>query len=546
MPWPRNDADHRLVRTDAMVGIEDRLFASGLPVEALMEKAALAVSRRLLEQHDTWLRRHGALVLVGPGHNGGDGLVVARELHLAGIPTRLWSPFERHRPLTDAHLRHALWLGLPKLEQPPEADDPALWIDALLGIGQRRPPGTAIESLLAARQQHRPHQLVAVDVPTGLCSDSGQLTGTTAATARCTYCIGLIKQGLLQDAALAWVGELERLDLGLPSSLLAGLPDPGTRILWPSDRATAPWPALPPAAGKYGRGRLLLLAGSHRYPGAAALAVAGASASGCGSLRAALPMELARGLWQQAPHVLLDPPLPVTADGSSGLGGLATSIDGRLDALLVGPGLGPDAGPASPDDGDAAAWDWLQRFTGLLVLDADGLNRLATRDGALWMNNRQGPTWITPHGHEFQRLFPDLSDDLPLEAASAAAERCQAAVLLKGARSVVADPEGRRWQLGQAEARSARTGLGDVLAGYAAGCGARALAALGGPEGHRTHPALASLGPSLAPWLAAAALDHAWAGIKACRRLGQGVTPMEVARDLVDGEIRTQQNVAMF
>ena len=90
--WPRPDADHLLVSSAAMAAIEQELFASGMPVEALMEKAALAVSRRLLERPG--LNRHdGLLVLVGPGHNGGDGLVVAREWHLAGGRVRLWCPF---------------------------------------------------------------------------------------------------------------------------------------------------------------------------------------------------------------------------------------------------------------------------------------------------------------------------------------------------------------------------------------------------------------------------------------------------------------------
>ena len=549
MVWPNNDADHLLVSSAAMASLEESLFASGLPVEALMEKAALAVSRQLLHRHGARLRRDGAVVLVGPGHNGGDGLVVARELHLAGIRTSLWSPFERHRPLTESHLRHALWLGIPRLEQPPEPDGCELWIDALLGLAQQRRPGEAIEALLAARQQQRPGQLVAVDVPTGLCSDSGRPTGDAAATASSTCCIGLIKTGLLQDAALPWVGELVRLDLGLPPALLGSLPGSTTRILWPEDRSTAPWPQLAAHLGKYGRGRLLLVAGSPRYPGAAALAVAGANASGCGCVRAALPPEVAKGLWHQSPHVLLDPPLPAAADGSSRLTELTLSGDDRLDAVVLGPGLGrgrDDAADAAISREDEGLWDRLQAFQGLVVLDADGLNRLADRDGAGWLGGRQGPTWITPHGHEFQRLFPDLSGRPALEAAAIAAERCQAAVLLKGARSVVAAPDGQTWQLGQADARSARTGLGDVLAGYAAGCGARAVAALGGSAGDRSGDGPAPLGRSLAPLLAAAALDHACAGIAASRLNGNATTPMAVAAQLADAEIKTQQNQDML
>ena len=204
-----------------MAALEEQLFASGLPVEALMEKAALAVSRLLLEQHGERLGRHGALVLVGPGHNGGDGLVTARELHLAGISTAIWSPFGRHKPLSAAHLRHALWLGIPRLESSPDPSGAALWIDALLGIGQRRAPGEAIEALLHQRQRQRPHALVAIDVPTGLCADSGQATGSYTAQAISTYAIGLIKTGLVQDAALEAVGSLHWVDLGLPAAIAA-------------------------------------------------------------------------------------------------------------------------------------------------------------------------------------------------------------------------------------------------------------------------------------------------------------------------------------
>ncbi|MFN9623976.1 MAG: NAD(P)H-hydrate epimerase, partial [Cyanobacteriota bacterium] len=204
-PWPARDADHLLVSGARMAELESQLFASGLPVEALMEKAALAVSRRLLEEGASaptllgpW-RARGAVVLVGPGHNGGDGLVVARELHLAGVPVRLWCPFERRKPLTERHWSHARWLGVPVLDAPPDPADPALWIDALFGNGQSRPPGEAIEALLQARNAAAAGPLLAIDVPTGLCGDTGRRLGRWAARATLTLCIGLWKQGLVQD-----------------------------------------------------------------------------------------------------------------------------------------------------------------------------------------------------------------------------------------------------------------------------------------------------------------------------------------------------------
>ncbi len=532
--WPARDGRHLLVSSAQMAALEEQLFASGLPVEALMEKAALAVTRRLLEQHGERLARDGALVLVGPGHNGGDGLVIARELHLAGVATTLWSPFERRRPLTEAHLRHAHWLGIPLLDHNPDPGASPLWIDALLGIGQRRPPGPVIEPLLHARQQQRPGGLVAVDVPTGLCADSGQATGPVTALALTTYAIGLVKTGLVQDAALASVGQLEWIDLGLPRSLLDTLPCDQPLGLAARDLADRPRPALSPAANKYQRGRLLVVAGSEAYQGAASLALAGASSSGCGSLQAALPEALASSLWQQHPHVVVSQTLACHNHGSLRLDQLTELDPQRLNALLIGPGIGPltCAGQSSPEASfsEADCWRSLLGWSGLLVLDADGLNRLAGPvaqglglSAISWLQQRQGPTWITPHPAEFARLFPELAatsttTSTALEAAAQAARSCGACVLLKGARSVVAAPDGRRWQLLEANPTSARAGLGDVLAGHAAGLGAMAMAATGGAD---------------ASWLAAAALAHAQAGLQLRAPSNQGAaTPLEVAQKL--------------
>ena len=518
--WPRRDADHLLVSGDQMAALEAELFASGLPVESLMEKAALAVSRRLLDLRD-WrgagrIPAEGVVVLVGPGHNGGDGLVVARELHLAGIPVQLWSPFERRKPLTERHWRHAHWLEIPVLVEPPAAEGPELWIDALFGNGQSRAPGHTIEALLEARNRSS-RELVAIDVPTGLCSDTGALLGRTAARADLTLCIGLWKRGLVQDRALSWVGRLERVDLGLPRKLLERLPadqplglggpPAGPAIRASRDDRDAPRPEPDPAAGKYGRGRLLVIAGSARYRGAGHLALAGATASGCGSLRAALPPAMGEALWMVHPHVVLEEPP------------LGPSSFERLDAVLVGPGLGSRPDLLQPG-GDMRPlcepwWDPLQGFPGLLVLDADGLNRI----NPAWLSQRQGPTWITPHGGEFGRLFPDLAESPPLEAAAEAARRTGVTVLLKGARSVIAAADGRRWQVIRACGAAARAGLGDVLAGYAAGLGSRA-SACGGLDG---------------ALLAVAALDHALAGCRCTERHGPGgATPQAIATTLAE------------
>lgn len=516
-PWPPRDAAHLLVTSAQMAALEAELFAHGLPVEALMEKAALAISRCLLATPEKLAE--GTTVLVGPGHNGGDGLVVARELHLAGQAVRIWTPFVRHKPLTARHLEHARWLGIDTTAVAPDPAEGCLWIDALFGVGQTRPLPEGVETLLAERERRRPGRLVTIDVPSGLCADSGRPLGKAVACARTTYCLGLLKQGLVQDPALAWVGELRRIDLGLPAPLLAALPQHQPLALGSADRAEAPCPRLAPSAGKYQRGRLLVVSGSLHYRGAAHLALLGASASGCGSLRAALPQPVAEGLWAVQPHVVVERSLVCHGGGSLNLAPLAAAgLLERLDAVLLGPGIGPIE-PGGPEaEQEVASWAALRSFAGLLVLDADGLNRLAQRpqqETSTWLEGRAGPTWITPHASEFARLFPDLGTHPPLEAAAAASQRSGAAVLLKGARSVVAAAPGDCWQLLEANAAAARAGLGDVLAGYAAGRGAMAMAADG------------AIGGEL---LAAIALDHALAGEEAIREKGSGgATPMEVA-----------------
>ena len=174
MTWPAPDFEHLLLSSRAMQQLEAALFAQGLPVAALMEQAGLGLAQAVLQHPD--LKRHGLLVLVGPGHNGGDGLVVARELHLRGIAVRIWSPFNAHKPLTAEHLRYAQWLGIPQLETAPDPSDPALWLDALFGLGQQRPLGPELSQLLQARQ--RSGGLIwSIDGPSGLDSDTGQPTG---------------------------------------------------------------------------------------------------------------------------------------------------------------------------------------------------------------------------------------------------------------------------------------------------------------------------------------------------------------------------------
>ena len=179
--------------------------------------------------------------------------------------------------------------------------------------------------------------------------------------------------------------------------------------------------------------------------------------SGCGCVQAVVPPCLQSSLWQVLPEVMQ------LEDGV---------IPDRLDAVLVGPGVG----------GPSHWWNhWSEQLlsvAGLLVLDADGINGLAASpEGWRWLLQRQGPTWLTPHAAEFARLFPHCDEGDALGKAIAAARCSGCCVLLKGAHSVLADPSGAAVVLTGTTPRVARTGLGDLLAGFATGWGAQAVAA---------------------------------------------------------------------
>ena len=438
-----------------MRAVEQRLFDSGMPVAALMEKVGLAMAAWLLARRD--LLRNGVVVLVGPGHNGGDGLVVARELHLAGIEVSLWCPLPIRKPLTAEHLRHGEWLGLPRRRQAPDPADAALWLDAIFGLGQSRPLPDSLADLFRRREQLQRGRLISLDVPSGLCSDHGTVLGVQAASASVTLSVGWLKRGLCLDPARPWVGALVRIDLGLSFRVMGDLATGLPRRLPVGEARTVPFPQLPLTSMKYQRGRCLVVAGSDRYPGAAHLALRGAMASGAGCVQAVVPACLQSSLWQVLPEVMQ------LQDGL---------IPDRLDAVLVGPGLGAPS----------CWWNqWseqLGKFAGLLVLDADGINALAARpEGWRWLSQRQGPTWLTPHAAEFARLFPHCGDGDALERAIAAARCSGCCILLKGAHSALADPSGAAVLLTDTAPRVARTGLGDLLAGFVTGWGAQVVAA---------------------------------------------------------------------
>ena len=191
---------------------ERKLFEEGMPVEALMEKVGITTSRWILD--NIKLPGNSVLILIGPGHNGGDGLVIARELYFSGVNVSIWVPLPLKKELTKKHLSYCSWLGIKKLESEPDCASNYLWIDALFGIGQSKPIPDKIISILDNRERIAPGKLISLDVPSGICADTGELISYSAANASLTLSLGCFKRGLIEDKAINYVGCLERIEFG--------------------------------------------------------------------------------------------------------------------------------------------------------------------------------------------------------------------------------------------------------------------------------------------------------------------------------------------
>ena len=225
---------------------------------------------------------------------------------------------------------------------------------------------------------------------------------------------------------------------------------------------------MPKNSSKYERGRTLLITGSDKYPGAASLVLKGAISSGTGFVSAILPNAISKFTWQVLPEVVVKGILNSDLNGNSILYDALMNINlNSFESVLIGPGIG-----IAKNDWDKSI-DYLLDFEGLLILDADALNRISqSRLGSKFFLKRKFKTWITPHSAEFTRLFPDIKGLNRIELALNAAKEFNISILLKGANSIIASNNNNAWQIFGTDAESARAGLGDLLSGFVAGSSA--------------------------------------------------------------------------
>jgi len=463
----RKEEISQIVVTAAqMRHIEERIFAAGMPVAALMEKVAGLIFRRLLAMIPPCKLHVG--VLVGPGHNGSDALVVARELHFQGYGVWIYNPFTKLKELTSQHLQYAQSLGIPCYQTIEQLPDCGLLIDGLFGFGLERKLTDAIASAIDQLNTWK-QPIFSIDLPSGLHTDTGEVLGT-AIRATHTFCLGLWKLGFLQDQALDYIGKAELIDFDIPlADVQAVLQDAPkiTRITSAKAIANLPLPR-PPVTHKYKEGHLLLICGSHRYAGGAILTALGARASGVGMLSIAVPEYLKPILVSHLPEALVIG-CPETETGAIAKLQLPEKTDlSSFDAIAIGPGLTTDSTPIVQQVIESER---------PLLLDADALNILAQMGTIPTLQKRQAVTVLTPHAGEFKRLFPDIPDANQdrVKAVGEAAMQSGAIVLLKGARTAIANSQGSVWLNPESTPALARGGSGDVLTGLLGGLLAQAV-----------------------------------------------------------------------
>ncbi len=489
----------KLVTTAEMRALEQFAVDAGATWHGLMEQAGWGVAQEVIRLLGV-PRGRRVLALIGPGNNGGDGLVVARHLADAGARVALYL-WRRADDPGDLNWRRCRERDIAEYTA---ADDPELAelrrllaeadivVDALLGMGVSRNVEGQLAAIVAAvndaRDPGRP--VVSIDLPTGIDSDSGAVLGS-AIRADMTVATGMVKRGCIQQPGRGYVGAIRLAEIG-PTNLEAIMSQTIDK-----SAARALLPARPDDSHKGTFGKVVVVAGSLLYPGAASLATAGAARVGAGLVTLATG-RTALGGPGRLPEVTLRP-LP-EADwgvlGEAAADELLKHLEGYK-ALLVGPGLGQETptrtflerllGIESPrqrgqmigfriGSSEEKPSDHQRPELPPTVLDADALNLLSAIDN-WWERLPRGRCVLTPHPGEMKRLLSveELEQDAT-RVAEGAAELWGQIVVLKGATTVVADPEGRSMLNDGGNAALATAGTGDVLSGAIAGLLAQGLA----------------------------------------------------------------------
>jgi len=448
--------------------IDRRTVEMGVAGETLMERAGSRVVE-FLEQRYAPLADQRIAIFCGKGNNGGDGLVVARQL------------FERHRPRFlrivllaspdalkgDAALnyRRLVDTGCPITHNhAADLEGVTLIIDALLGTGLSGPAnGAMLDCIRRINSGFQHASIVAVDIPSGLASDTGQPLGESV-RAHHTVTFTAPKVGQVLPPNCERVGELHIREIGSPPDLFEKDDSIFLSLVQPAQfrPLLAPRPA---GSHKGSFGHVLIVAGSYGKTGAAAMCGMAALRAGAGLVTVASSERAIPVIASHAPEMMTEP-LPETANGSISLrafdSGALSQIARNKTVIAIGPGLTTDPQTA------AVVRRALQEFGQPAVVDADGLNALAAAE---WSGDRRFRV-LTPHPGEMSRLakktIPEIEQDRVGVARALARER-RVHLVLKGYRTLLAFPDGRVWVNPTGSPSMATGGTGDILTGLIAG-----------------------------------------------------------------------------
>ncbi len=477
----------KLVTADKMRQLEQRADKSGNSYAMMMERAGSAVAEAMRARlAAAATRENRILVLVGPGNNGGDGLVCARRLADGGAPVALYF-WKRAMQPDDANLQECIKRDLPIARAEEDKDFAALKallaendviVDALLGTGVARPIEGLLKELLgvvkASCERQRKSDLqelipslaiarppaplvVAVDLPSGLNPDTGALDPASV-PADLTVTFAFPKVGQLLPPGADAVGDLVVADIGIPAEWAS---DISLEVAGAEDIA-ARLPRRSRESHKGTFGKAMICAGSIRYIGAAFLAGSAATRAGAGLVTLALARTI-QPMVAAASHETTFLPLP--DDAGALVPDAADVLVQRLgdyDALLVGPGFGREV----------KTIEFVHRLLSrsdlpVHVVDADALYALS-QSGNWWTTMRPNQMILTPHPGEMATLCGETPRAVQADRMAIArkyAQQWQQVVVLKGARTVVAAPDGRLTVVPFATPALATAGTGDVLAG---------------------------------------------------------------------------------
>ncbi|WP_353174403.1 NAD(P)H-hydrate dehydratase [Paracandidimonas soli] len=467
-----HDSEFRLLTPAEMGRADTAAIASGIAGTVLMENAGAAVAQAIMSR---WPPGR-ALVACGPGNNGGDGFVIARHLAASGWQVDLALAGERQALRGDAAWHAQQWQGdvSPLPETVLESVD--LVVDALFGAGLARPlEGVVARFVESVNAGTAP--VCAVDMPSGIDGATGQALGGLAVRADLTVTFFRKKPGHVLLPGRLLCGEVAVVDIGIPAHVLHGLSgasdeagsvDPGTLVfendisLWHDGY---PWPSM--EGHKYHRGHTVVIGGAV-MAGAARLTATAAARIGSG-LTTLLVSQGSLPLYASTPASIM-------LQGWQDDAGLHSQLrDPRKSAIAVGPGAGVQR--------------WLEQLVlhvlslrRVTVLDADALSVFEKTRSAASLSPSdlfraiEGPCVLTPHEGEFARLFPSLAaNGDKLSKTRQAARESGAIVLLKGADTVIAAPDGRAVINTNAPPTLATGGAGDVLTGMIAGLAAQGM-----------------------------------------------------------------------